>query len=308
MSSIGKKVVHDAQNRRGYHRSLRVKSGFTLIELLVVIAIIALLAAILFPVFAQAREKARQTSCASNMKQLALGVIQYVSDFDDKYPPYLLGANSGAPDYEITPISAGTPPYLANGPASEFAVGPDPSGTYAGMHYVTWMDAIYPFTKNNQIYHCPSHNKNVDVTNADAAYQGTGNQWTPPSYGVNGYLFGFVEASDGTGDQAFQKIATSQTNIQSVASKVMLVHNAREEGYWTPRRFYNYVTGANSSAYLPYPTAKEMMRTFFPHSDGQVIAYADGHVEWKERPDIAPFTCDGDNECAFWKPQYKAEN
>src|SRR5579859_7650804 len=61
-------------------------SGFTLIELLVVIAIIAILAAILFPVFAQAREKARQTGCLSNEKQIGLGILQYVQDYDEKYP------------------------------------------------------------------------------------------------------------------------------------------------------------------------------------------------------------------------------
>lgn len=66
-----------------------VKKGFTLIELLVVIAIIAILAAILFPVFARAREKARQTSCLSNIKQLTLGVQMYVQDFDERFPPLL---------------------------------------------------------------------------------------------------------------------------------------------------------------------------------------------------------------------------
>ena len=60
------------------------RRGFTLIELLVVIAIIAILAAILFPVFARAREKARQASCLSNMKQLSLGVIMYTQDYDEK--------------------------------------------------------------------------------------------------------------------------------------------------------------------------------------------------------------------------------
>ncbi len=61
------------------------RKGFTLIELLVVIAIIAILAAILFPVFARAREKARQTSCLSNMKQIALAITMYASDYDETY-------------------------------------------------------------------------------------------------------------------------------------------------------------------------------------------------------------------------------
>jgi prepilin-type N-terminal cleavage/methylation domain-containing protein/prepilin-type processing-associated H-X9-DG protein len=64
-----------------------VKKGFTLIELLVVIAIIAILAAILFPVFARAREKARQSSCLSNVKQIALAVLMYTQDYDETFPP-----------------------------------------------------------------------------------------------------------------------------------------------------------------------------------------------------------------------------
>src|SRR5690242_21003145 len=62
------------------------KRGFTLIELLVVIAIIAILAAILFPVFAQAREKARATSCLSNLKQIGTGCMMYIQDYDETYP------------------------------------------------------------------------------------------------------------------------------------------------------------------------------------------------------------------------------
>jgi prepilin-type N-terminal cleavage/methylation domain-containing protein len=70
---------------------MRNRSGFTLIELLVVIAIIAVLAAILFPVFSQAREKARQTACLSNAKQLALGVLMYAQDYDETLPPTQTG-------------------------------------------------------------------------------------------------------------------------------------------------------------------------------------------------------------------------
>jgi len=69
-------------------------AGFTLIELLVVIAIIAILAAILFPVFAKAREKARQTSCLANIKQLTLGHVMYVQDYDEILMPYRQGSST----------------------------------------------------------------------------------------------------------------------------------------------------------------------------------------------------------------------
>ena len=94
------------------------KRAFTLIELLVVIAIIATLAAILFPVFAQVREKARQTSCASNTRQLSLGVLMYAQDYDETLPPTTI--------------------------ASE-----DEEG-------VLWPDLMQPYIKNDQIRHCPS--------------------------------------------------------------------------------------------------------------------------------------------------------
>ncbi len=72
-------------------RVKNVSKAFTLIELLVVIAIIAILAAILFPVFARARENARRSSCESNVKQIMLGVLQYAQDYDEKYPTAYIG-------------------------------------------------------------------------------------------------------------------------------------------------------------------------------------------------------------------------
>ena len=87
---------------------MKKRNAFTLIELLVVIAIIAILAAILFPVFAQAREKARQTQCASNLKQIALGVLQYTQDYDERFPMAWIG------QYNLSTVSIVTElnPYL----------------------------------------------------------------------------------------------------------------------------------------------------------------------------------------------------
>ena len=96
--------------------------GFTLIELLVVIAIIAILAAILFPVFARARENARRSSCTSNLKQISLGIIQYTQDFDENFPLAVNGLTGAA--------GTGTP--------------------------VGWADSIQPYLKSTQIYQCPS--------------------------------------------------------------------------------------------------------------------------------------------------------
>ena len=119
-------------------RSLRPKSAFTLIELLVVIAIIAILAAILFPVFAQAREKARQTSCLSNEHQLGLGFLQYLQDYDENLPSAGACANTNAmTGYWI---------YWDNFDGSN----------QTKTTYVPSKGSLYPYVKSNQVYVCPS--------------------------------------------------------------------------------------------------------------------------------------------------------
>ncbi len=102
-----------------------MKRGFTLIELLVVIAIIAILAAILFPVFARAREKARQASCLSNVKQISLAILMYVGDYDECFP------------------------FLYNVP---------PVGSRYGLAQL-----IQPYIKNAQVYNCPSSDGTVTM-------------------------------------------------------------------------------------------------------------------------------------------------
>lgn len=105
------------------------KKAFTLVEILVVVAIIAILAGILFPVFARAREGARRSSCQSNLKQLGLGVAQYVQDYNNKYPVLEDSGDGGM-------FSTGTPLALSN--------------------KKTWADRILPYIKNRQVFHCPS--------------------------------------------------------------------------------------------------------------------------------------------------------
>jgi prepilin-type N-terminal cleavage/methylation domain-containing protein len=125
---IMKRKLMQRKFNRFSPKAHRFAAGFTLIELLVVIAIIALLAAILFPAFARARENARRSSCVSNVKQLANAMLQYVSDNDSKYPPQ-------------------PPPPAAGGgfPCK-------PCRTDGGL----WKTQVQPYAKSTQIFVCPS--------------------------------------------------------------------------------------------------------------------------------------------------------
>jgi prepilin-type N-terminal cleavage/methylation domain-containing protein/prepilin-type processing-associated H-X9-DG protein len=112
---------------------MSARRAFTLIELLVVIAIIAILAAILFPVFAQAREKARQTSCLSNCKQVATATLMYVQDYDETFPiSFYPGNNGGA------------------------------------VCSATFYHGVAPYQKNSQIMRCPSNPQALDLLQARA--------------------------------------------------------------------------------------------------------------------------------------------
>lgn len=130
--------------------------GFTLVELLVVISIIAILAAILFPVFARARENARRSVCQSNLKQIGLGVMQYTQDYDERLPiNWASASGSGSGEVDIFPY--------ASQPGN-------------------WIVGIYPYVKSWQLFICPSAEKWTDTSwpdgiptgNSDTNYVGSG--------------------------------------------------------------------------------------------------------------------------------------
>ena len=136
------------------------RRGFTLIELLVVIAIIAILAAILFPVFAKAREKARQSSCQSNLKQIALATISYMTDYDSVTP--LATDNTYS---EVTKLACGKQGWCRNGVAAGGTPNA-PTGNEDG-----YVDVILtPYIKNTQIWACPSVTVSGGVRNDWTAY------------------------------------------------------------------------------------------------------------------------------------------
>jgi prepilin-type N-terminal cleavage/methylation domain-containing protein/prepilin-type processing-associated H-X9-DG protein len=129
------------------------KQGFTLIELLVVIAIIAILAAILFPVFARAREKARQTSCLSNQKQIGLALAMYVQDYDERFGRHC-------------PCCPAVPSRAADKHPCALAV-------------------IFPYVKNTQVYACPSFGRSATMSGQTPYNGGPPFQVIPRSYGFN---------------------------------------------------------------------------------------------------------------------------
>lgn len=141
---------------------MKRQSAFTLIELLVVIAILAILAALLFPVFSRARENARRATCQSNLRQVGLGLLQYSQDYDEKIIRPWFGKNRGS----------------------------DATESYK------WMDAIYPYIKSEQVFNCPSDT----FRNPGGAYKfRSGTKFG--SYAINAAYWGDDDAVHGpTGD------------------------------------------------------------------------------------------------------------
>ena len=233
--------------------SLPKRFAFTLIELLVVIAIIAILAAILFPVFGRARENARKTSCLSNLKQIGLGMMQYTQDYDDTYPYSAFATRSDGTSNVTsnTPIGSGVPSAIYAG------TGANGSGT---GYQETWMDYSFPYIKSTQVFKCPSATRNT----LPAAV--TGNP-TLFSYGYNA-AFGIRGMS---GEYGVTLGAVKLAQLSRPAEIVLVMDfNATEASYAKPQQTFPYSRSA----------VADTKRTVAPHLEGGNIAYADGHAKW----------------------------
>ena len=226
------------------------QSAFTLIELLVVIAIIAILAAILFPVFAKAREKARQTTCLSDMKQLGLGLQQYTQDYDEFLPNQVGDGASGG----------GGQGFLANLSTPPQFVQPN------------WAGEIYPYVKSLGVYLCPDAQPYPGITATDNCY--------PMAQDKTNYLYnGVLMHNNGTpGEYVSKTIA----QIPSPSDTIML----QEASYYTscaesrPRDVFTSGTYRDANCETGNERYSEM------HSGGGNLMYVDGHVKFQVRGSI----------------------
>jgi prepilin-type N-terminal cleavage/methylation domain-containing protein/prepilin-type processing-associated H-X9-DG protein len=233
-------------------RSSHPEPGFTLIELLVVIAIIAILAAILFPVFARARENARRTSCQSNEKQIGLGILQYAQDYDEHYVMHLTTAD----------------------------------GTFANYPSATdgWVLAIQPYVKSFQLFHCPSD------PNSQQLADPTADSFT--SYALNydiGFakyddFTGFVTIPSNESYilNPTTGILVSETsyNNNNVGKQHTSTAWAGQAGYYVPSG--NAIR--NSPAYfesdIVHGSYSTVSNVNTRHLDGMNLLFFDGHVKW----------------------------
>jgi prepilin-type N-terminal cleavage/methylation domain-containing protein/prepilin-type processing-associated H-X9-DG protein len=228
----------------------RLRSGFTLIELLVVIAIIAILAAILFPVFAQAREKARQTSCLSNMKQTGLGLLMYCQDYDEQFP---------RADYTLVPPA--TSP-LNPAATSAFAL---------RVNHYKWQAWVLPYIKNTQIFQCPSRTLDKVAWDGNGEIKGNGYGFnlslsgrpiTVAPFENTGFLGGGLAGLPAPAEQWMMMELRNQVSYSYISNNVLYPAALRTS-------WFNYLTPGGV-----------VNKANAPHSDGFNFEYADGHAKY----------------------------
>lgn len=217
------------------------RNAFTLIELLVVIAIISVLAAILFPVFARARENARRASCMSNLKQIGLGIMQYTQDYDETLPRAVL---NGAADA-------------------------DENNPYG------WADALQPYVKSTQLFQCPSE-KRDPKTGTSGKFNGKPDP-TAGTYGGANYTDYWINAeAQGKSESVIEYPA--QTVLVGDGGGLTASARYQSNGQFTQRTNSLSDCGPRQESTPHYAILPDNANT--RHLDGTTVAFADGHVKW----------------------------
>jgi len=240
-------------NNQTHHRR-----GFTLVELLVVIAIIAILAAILFPVFARAREQARKASCQSNLKQIGLAIAMYVQDYDETYPMAYMAYSASNPDWYGTT-------------------------TASSAH---WYTILQPYVKNKQLFVCPT---------AGIIESGPGTRQYSGGYGWNICGTKYTGTSDGKGNGFGYNAGTVQSETPSgsfvklaevqEASNTVIVADPPSNGYASNGRYF-YPSSTGGRGFLPVLHGGKVgpftggTVTVSSYEGGGNYLFADGHVKF----------------------------
>ena len=225
-------------------------NAFTLVELLVVIAIIAILAAILFPVFGRARENARRSSCQSNLKQIGLGALQYLQDYDETVFSSLYGVgDSSATNYK-------------------------------------WMDAIFPYVKSEQIFTCPSDsasNRNYIFHAKPEANTGTLAGKNYGSYGLNG-AYGSDTNDEYRPPRSGNGVFIKASQFADPSGTVWVTDNNNGISPVDPggssggaQGFFWSAPSANPT--ITNTTPKQLQNIVQRHLDTTNVLFVDGHVK-----------------------------
>jgi prepilin-type N-terminal cleavage/methylation domain-containing protein/prepilin-type processing-associated H-X9-DG protein len=253
--------------------------GFTLIELLVVIAIIAILAAILFPVFAQAREKARQVSCESNLDQIGLAMLQYVQDHDEVGP--LTVNYDGNEEYYV--VTAELQPYIKS-----FGVCKCPDSSY-DEGTAQFLAAENPWTNYMSPPDAPciglAHSTAGAAKFYDDVYPPTDYQYNESLKSPNNVSGSCVNAGGG---HTYVQMLYNISGMTSEAKAVFMTDFPNMNFQWP---FYNPPTWGS-----PAPSGQDGR-----HTNGSNCVFMDGHAQWFPGSVLNPQSLFGNNTNKDWQ-------